>query len=231
VLLEPSSPLIECLAIVTVETNGTNWVPLGSTMKKKVQRKLIIDSAFAKFRRLGIRRVTLDEIARELRISKKTLYVHFATKEDLVRACTEQLRERLLPAITAAVSAQATVVERVAAIAGVLAEIPRSVSRDFVADLKADYPHIWTEIDAQRRAVFAGMESLFEEGVERGEMWPEIHPRVVVRVLLAILDNVFVPEVMLQGEFTPAEALATVTTLLVRGSLVEPPPHQPASES
>ena len=192
-------------------------------MKNQAQRKLIIDAAFDKFRRLGIRRVTLDEIARELGISKKTLYLHFASKEELVRACTVQLRERVLPAVQAATRNRGAAAESLLAVWQALCEIPRSVTREFIGDLKAEYPHIWTEIDTQRRAAVAGMESLFRRGSANGDVWPEIHPRVIVRLLLAFSEHVFVPEVILQGEFTPAEALATVMTLMVRGSLTHPP--------
>jgi len=200
-------------------------------MKNEAQTQLIIRAAFDKFRRLGIRRVSMDELARELRISKKTLYTHFASKEDLVRACTEELRARVLPAAQAIIHAQGPVNERFLGMWRALAEIPRTVSRDFVADLKADYPHLWTEIDAQRRAVISSLETTFQQGIERGEIWPEIHPKVTVLGLLAILDHVLVPEVMLSAEFTPAEALATVMTLMVRGALVEPPPRDPETPS
>ncbi len=43
------------------------------------------------FLRLGLRNVTLDDICRELGISKKTLYLHFEDKNDLVKQIFEQL--------------------------------------------------------------------------------------------------------------------------------------------
>ena len=49
------------------------------------------------------------------------------------------------------------------------------------------------------------------------EVRPEIHPRVLVRALFAVLENVMVPEVLIQGEFTPAEAMNTLFTLLAHG--------------
>jgi len=192
-------------------------------MKSEAQYKLIADVALSKFRAFGIRRVTLDEIARELRISKKTIYQHYPSKEDLVKACTVNIRERVFPAVQAAINGQSSISERVMAVWQELGEIPRTVTREFTADLKAEYPHIWTEIETQRRSVIASMESLFREGIEHGEIWPDIHPRVAVRVLLAVLDNIFVPEVMFQGEFTIVEALNTVMILMIRSSLIEPP--------
>jgi len=48
--------------------------------------KHITQTAYAKFVQFGIRRISIDEICNELRISKKTFYRAFPKKEDLVEA-------------------------------------------------------------------------------------------------------------------------------------------------
>jgi TetR/AcrR family transcriptional regulator, cholesterol catabolism regulator len=45
----------------------------------------IIDAGSNLFRQYGMRTITMDEIARYLGISKKTLYAHFADKDELVK--------------------------------------------------------------------------------------------------------------------------------------------------
>lgn len=47
--------------------------------------KDILMRSVALFNRYGLRPVTMDDIAKDLSISKKTLYKYFANKEDLVR--------------------------------------------------------------------------------------------------------------------------------------------------
>jgi AcrR family transcriptional regulator len=44
----------------------------------------ILDTAFSLFRQYGTRSITMDDIANKMGISKKTLYAHFADKDDLV---------------------------------------------------------------------------------------------------------------------------------------------------
>lgn len=48
------------------------------------QRKHIIKTAGDLFFRLGIRSVSIDDICRELGISKKTFYVYFESKDELI---------------------------------------------------------------------------------------------------------------------------------------------------
>jgi TetR/AcrR family transcriptional regulator, cholesterol catabolism regulator len=50
------------------------------------QKELILQTASRMFLQSGVRNVSIDEVCSELRISKKTFYVHFSQKEDLVEA-------------------------------------------------------------------------------------------------------------------------------------------------
>ncbi len=50
------------------------------------QKELILLTASKMFVQSGIRNVSISDVCSELRISKKTFYVHFSQKEDLVEA-------------------------------------------------------------------------------------------------------------------------------------------------
>jgi AcrR family transcriptional regulator len=47
------------------------------------QKEEILEAAKRRFDRFGFKKTTLDEIAKDLKISKKTIYEHFEDKEDL----------------------------------------------------------------------------------------------------------------------------------------------------
>ena len=52
-------------------------------------RKRILDAAYGQFRRRGYSRVSMDEIASAARLTKRTLYYHFASKDALLTAVLE----------------------------------------------------------------------------------------------------------------------------------------------
>lgn len=60
--------------------------------KKQEVGERIAEAGFNLFRQYGVRAITLDEIALQLGISKKTIYEHFTGKDELV---TEILKQRL----------------------------------------------------------------------------------------------------------------------------------------
>ena len=60
--------------------------PRSRRRKRDPNRQRIVDAARAHFFSHGFRRVTMDDLAEELGISKKTLYAHFPGKFDLLEA-------------------------------------------------------------------------------------------------------------------------------------------------
>ena len=49
-----------------------------------IKKKEILEQALKLFMRLGVKSMTMDDVATHLRVSKKTLYEHFTDKNDLV---------------------------------------------------------------------------------------------------------------------------------------------------
>jgi len=65
-----------------------------SNFKSKMESK-IIEKATEMYLTLGFKSVTMDDIASEMGISKKTIYHHFENKNDLVEAVTLHLFETI----------------------------------------------------------------------------------------------------------------------------------------
>lgn len=55
----------------------------------------IIQRATGLFLKLGFKSVTMDDIADEMGISKKTIYIHFKNKTALVKQCTFSVMDRI----------------------------------------------------------------------------------------------------------------------------------------
>ncbi len=66
---------------------------------KQEQKKRILDYAMARFMANGIKSITMDALARDLRMSKRTMYEIFHDKEELllegVRACDDDIHARM----------------------------------------------------------------------------------------------------------------------------------------
>ncbi|QAR31567.1 TetR/AcrR family transcriptional regulator [Ornithobacterium rhinotracheale] len=76
-------------------------------MKEKVLSK-----AKELFRQFGYKTVTMDEVARQLGVSKKTLYELYASKDELVGAVVESLQEDIAQEIAQSIDERYNAIEQ-----------------------------------------------------------------------------------------------------------------------
>lgn len=68
---------------------------------REATRQRILDAAYAQFYRRGFARIGVDEIAQAARVTKRTLYNHFTSKDRLIGAMLEDQHHRALAAFRA----------------------------------------------------------------------------------------------------------------------------------
>ena len=100
----------------------------------------IIDAFAAKAQRFGIRSIVMSEIAKELRISTKTLYKYFRTKEDLVYELIVRWENRTHRPIS---SYGVSLLEVLRYWVKVWVENDAQFSTAFWRDLKTDHPRLY----------------------------------------------------------------------------------------
>lgn len=163
------------------------WKTMNEKAKKIIQQ---VSQLYLKY---GIKSVTMDDVARELGVSKKTLYEHFNDKEDLVKKfilySIENIEMRFNDANSKKFNAIDTLIEISKMITSFLGEFNPSISYD----LQKYYPSIWkTIIDYKRDRVFENVkENLLQgkqEGLYRNDIIPDIISKIYVSRIEASMD-------------------------------------------
>lgn len=77
----------------------------------------ILEAATRCVRRYGVRRTTLEEVARRAGVSRATLYRYFVDKEDLVTAVLTRADAEFVTECTAVMDAQRTLLDQIVALA------------------------------------------------------------------------------------------------------------------
>ena len=134
-------------------------------MSEEVQKN-IIKTAGELFFRLGIRSVSIDDICREIGMSKKTFYVYFASKDELIeqmlRANVEHMEQKMRTTMES--NDFGGIVRKFTQWITTEKEDVRKVPQ-LVYDLKKYYPR---QYNAFQRHSFETQQHYIEQFIERG---------------------------------------------------------------
>ncbi|MGC1632407.1 MAG: TetR/AcrR family transcriptional regulator [Gelidibacter sp.] len=128
-------------------------------------RENIINKAADLFLTLGVKSVTMDDIANELGISKKTIYVHFENKTKLVEATTLEMFELIAEGIDAICLLGKNPIEEIYDIKRLVLEHLKDEKSSPYHQLQKYYPKIFNSIKSKQYGL---MEDCVAHNLNRG---------------------------------------------------------------
>jgi AcrR family transcriptional regulator len=190
---------------------------------KSVVRDRILLAARDQYLRLGFSRVTMDETASVLGISKKTLYLHFASKEDLVREVCVHFQNDCDAGIRAIhQDASLSPVQKLRRQTEYTAELYRQMSPSLIHDLQRSQPEIWRDIeDHRKQCVETDFMALIREGRANGTFRQDIDEHLFLKVYLITVEGMLHPQVLSDSPFKPVEVYETISRILFEGFLTD----------
>lgn len=171
----------------------------------------------------GFATVTMDDIARELGMSKRTLYQHFSGKNELLLKALEQKIQQVGVGLDEIVDKQElSFVEKMTAVLEFLSHnLPRP-SKAFVRDVNRFAPDVWQTVDARRSQIIHRCFShLIEEGGKEGDLRADVNPELLMTVLLTLIQYLITPETLSRFPMTLGQLFEQIIDFFLRGVLSE----------
>jgi AcrR family transcriptional regulator len=183
----------------------------------------VIDTAAEQYMRLGFSAVTTDETARAAGISKKTLYQHFPSKDELLRSVVRENSERHTSAVRAICRNEScSIAKRLKNMLNYMSRLFGEMSPAIVHDLRRCAPEVWNEVEQNRqRCIQEDFGALLKEGRERGEFRKDVDPRIFMMIYAETIRNVINPQAFAQLGVPPARVFETVYKVLFEGILTD----------
>ena len=110
----------------------------------------IFKAAYRLFMRYGIRSISMDDIARELSISKKTLYTEYKDKNSLVEMVVLDELKRIDDMIDGILESGANPVEQVFNISRAMIETRKQENPNLLYDLRKYHPSVFEKLMSHR---------------------------------------------------------------------------------
>ncbi len=169
-------------------------------------REKIIYKSTDLFLNLGFKSVTMDDIANELGISKKTIYVHFPNKTKLVEAVTFHLFDTICTGIDSICENAPNPIEELYSIKMYVMKHLKNEKTSPQYQLKKYYPLIHAELKMKQfEKMHESVEKSLEHGIETGVFRDTIDVDFISRMyftgMTGIKDNMFFPPESYQMEY------------------------------
>lgn len=177
---------------------------------------VILEGTLQAFRQKGLK-FTMDDIAKLLGMSKKTIYTVFQDKEDLFLAMVDYLFDSIKECERQIVeNTDLTTIEKVRAILGVMPDVYKDIDFRQLYTLKEKYPTIYAQLEKRLETGWESTIQLLEKGMEEGVIRPVKIP-ILKTMLEATLEEFFQRDILIHHQISYAEALDEVVGILMDG--------------
>jgi AcrR family transcriptional regulator len=185
-------------------------------------RERILEAAKAKFLLEGFARVSVDDLAADLVMSKKTFYKHFHSKDDLLAQIVELTIAEINAGLLAIIDSDDSFVGKLDRLMMFVGKQVGKILLPFMQDLQRHAPHLWKRVQEFRRdRIGANIASLFEEGIRGGYIRHDINQRVLLLAFIGTVESVMNPAVLANESFSGDEAMRSILRMLFHGVLTE----------
>lgn len=133
----------------------------------------------------GIKSITMDDLARHLGMSKKTIYKEFNNKEDLIRQVVVEEMESAKSDMELVQRDSKNAIEEMINMAELILKKTKSITPTAYYDLKKYYRPIWLQFEKlQTEYTYNRIKENIKWGIEEGLYREDIHPSIIARLYI-----------------------------------------------
>jgi len=167
-----------------------------------VQKDRILEGAEELFFKAGIRSVTMDEIARHLGMSKKTIYQFYRDKDDIVSALIQKRLEEDKEKMCGIAGQASNVMEEMINMMKHSEGFFSKVNPILIHDLQKYYPEAWSFFQQfKANVVIDSMQQILDRGIEQGYVREDIDTKVMAKMRVWQIELGFDNSVYPHNEF------------------------------
>lgn len=178
----------------------------------------LLDKTTQLFMRFGIKSMTMDDIARQLGVSKKTLYLYVSDKNDLVKKVIErivnyekEMANRFCENFPNAID---MLFELTKAVAQKFSQIHPSIHYD----LEKYHPEAWSVMEKFRTEFIVGcIEDNIKLGIDQGLFRENVDPYVISKLYAAKMDMCTDPSLFPQDKYSFPQIYLELMRYHIRG--------------
>lgn len=196
-------------------------MPIDKALPRRSSADRVVNAARRQFFAHGFRTVSMDDIAAELGMSKKTLYTHFPSKAALVQAIMQEKFAEVEADLSRLKTTGGQTVETT--LRNLLDCVQRhtaEIQPSFVRDIGRELPELFQVIEKRRRDLMRHhFGELFQQGQKTGLIRNDISVHVILEILLGAVQSIMNPLKLVELGLTVEAGYASVIGIILEGAL------------
>jgi len=163
--------------------------------RKNQTEKDILKEANRLFFDKGYKKVTVDELASKLGISKKTIYKYYESKQDLLEKTFNFWKTKLSNEINQILDREdIDFIEKLKAMMSHIGVSMGRMNSDLIMDIQENVPQLWIKVNNYKHeAAFLRFNRLIEEGIAKGKIKKNINKNLVVALYACAIETLLDP--------------------------------------
>lgn len=155
-------------------------------------RERILELAGEQFTRFGVRTVTMEDIARLAGISKKTVYLEFKDKKDLVREAFKSILEKDKKRLQFIVDSGDRIIEHLVQSSQTMRDRLEHMNPIAILEIQKYFPEAWAEFESFKKDfVLQDLFNVLERGKDLGYFRPEIDSMILAQLRVSQISSAF----------------------------------------
>ncbi len=180
--------------------------------------KEILNQAAKLFTKYGVKSMTMDDIARQLGISKKTLYQYVDNKRDLVKKSIEVHIDQEECVMKDQLSSDGNAIDELMAMTRLVGSQMKEMHPSVIFDLKKYHPDAYKCLtDHRDQFIYANIKTNLENGVKSEIYRDNLKPEIVARLYLSMMNIILDPQQNSLSEFSNSDVYTEMIRYHIRG--------------
>ncbi|MBM3168361.1 MAG: TetR/AcrR family transcriptional regulator [Algoriphagus sp.] len=185
-------------------------------------RQRILEAATEQFARFGVRTITMEDLARQVGISKKTIYQEFEDKKDLVKAVFARILEEDRQRLAFIAEQGDGVIEHLVQTSKMMRERLTSINPLVILEVQKYFPEAWKIFESFKEdTIQSDLVKVLEKGKELGYFRKEIDSKILAKVRITQITSAFDPRSFADVEYNLVEEQMVILDHFLHGIFTE----------
>lgn len=180
----------------------------------------ITQGAFQLFHKHGIKSITMDDIATNLGMSKKTIYKYFSNKKDVVRKVSQGHMNYMDTMMDQIEKVAKNPIDELLKISDFLSEMFQNINPNLFFELKKYYPESWSNFECHKQeCLISSISRNLEQGMHQGLYRKSLPIKVLAKFRVEQVELGFNQEIFPYPEYKVDKVQMAIFDHFIHGIL------------